>query len=237
MIRSSNMGKILVVEDDAAIAAGIVRGVKAAGFEVELATTGPLGLHAALHGKPDLIVLDLMLPEMRGDELLRQLRASSTVPVIVLTASGTLDDRLKAFGLGADDFLAKPFWFEELLARIRTRLRIQVETPHRIIAWSNAEIDLDARVARVNGKDVELTPSEFLLVAFLAERRNRAVSRMHLVEALGAGVSDRTVDSHLARARKKLGEAGSAIATVWGIGYRINIDETPRKERGEDPIG
>ena len=223
------MATILVVEDDPAIASNIVRGLKSAGFEVELATSGTAGLEIAVRTKPALVILDLMIPELHGHEVLTQLRAISTVPVIVLTASGTLDDRLKSFGLGADDFLAKPFWFEELLARVRTRLRIQIESPRRTVVWADAELDLDARIARTSGRDIELTPSEFLLVSFLAERRNRAVSRVHLADALGGGVSDRTIDSHIARARKKLGEAGNAITTVWGIGYRMNFEDGTRK--------
>lgn len=216
------MAKVLVVEDDPAIAAELVRGLTRAGYEVELATSGPMGLAAATASEPDLVVLDLMLPEMHGHEVLRKLRVRTQVPVIVLTAGGQLDARLLSFDLGADDFVAKPFWMEELVARVRTRLNQRATTQARTIAFGAVVLDLDARTASVSGEPVQLTPTEFSLVVFLAERRGRAVARGQLVDALGNDASARTIDSHVTRARKKLGPDGDAIKTVWGVGYRFD---------------
>jgi two-component system, OmpR family, response regulator len=215
---------LLVVEDDAGVATGLVRGLRAAGFEVELATNGLDGAKKALEGRFDAIVLDLMLPGESGFTILEQLQGRSSVPVIVLTAKTDLSDRLKCFGLGAADFIAKPFWMEELVARLRTRLRLGVDVPKRVIQWKKAVLDLDARTVTVEGSPAALTRHEFDVLAYLVERAGRAISRDQLAErTLGAfePADPRTVDTHVARIRKKLGDAGASIVTVWGIGYRF----------------
>ena len=217
--------RILLVEDDAGIASGVVRFLKRHGFEIELATDGLAGVRQFADFNPHLIILDLMLPELSGFQVLEAVRARSKVPVLVLTAHGELDARLKSFELGADDFLAKPFWLEELLARIKTRLQIRDEAPKRVIRWGQVVLDLDARTAAVGGAPAGLTPHEFDLLAYLVERPGRVVSRQQL-----SGVSNtpdderdpRTVDSHIVRVRKKLGPDADAIATVRGVGYRYD---------------
>ena len=217
--------RILVVEDDPPIAAGIVRGLKAEGFDIELANTGSQGLQLALSEAYDLIILDLMLPEQSGFEVLETLRVRSSMPVLVLTALTELEDRLACFGLGADDFMTKPFWMEELVARVRARLRIQVTQPHRRIAWANVVVDLDAREVQVDGDLASLTRIEFDLLAHLIVREGRAQTRRQLADAalpMDANTAPRTLDSHIARLRKKLGpDAARSIATVWGIGYQF----------------
>jgi DNA-binding response OmpR family regulator len=217
---------VLVVEDDPATAAGLVNGLRKAGFEVELASDGTAGARAALATPPDVIVLDLLLPGQSGFEVLEQLRSRASVPVIVLTALSDLSDRLRCFELGAADYVPKPFWVEEVVARIRSRLALRTARPSRLIRWADAEVDLDARTARVAGARVPLTKHEFHVLAYLLERRGRAVSRAHLLDhALDPFEerSDRTLDSHIARIRKKLGaEAACAIVTVWGVGYRFD---------------
>ena len=222
--------RVLVVEDDAGVAAGIVRGLRGAGFEVELATGGVAAARKALEQPFDAIVLDLMLPEQSGFDVLEQLRGRSSVPVLVLTARADLEDRLRCFGLGAADFIAKPFWMEELVARLRTRLRIAPEAPRRVIRWANVQVDLDARSVAADDAPVALTKHEFDVLAHLVERPDRAISREQLAEQALDPFEQRdvrTVDTHIARIRKKLGPAAAAhLATVWGIGYRFE----PAKE-------
>jgi DNA-binding response OmpR family regulator len=222
--------RVLVVEDDASTAAGIVRGLRAAQFEVELSTHGADAARRIVAEGYDAVVLDLMLPEQSGFDVLQRVRHRTRAPVIVLTARTDLPDRLRAFELGAADFVSKPFWIEELVARIRSRLRLAEDRPKRVVRWEGVALDLDARTAVVDGRAVALTPTEFTVLAFLVERPGRAVSRSTLAEQALAGSEPdepdaRTVDSHVARLRKKLGAGASAIATVWGIGYRFQPDE------------
>lgn len=166
---------VLVVEDDTGVAAGIVRGLRADGFEVELATNGSEGARKALSEPFDAIVLDLMLPEQSGVAILEQLQGRTSTPVLVLTAKADLSDRLRCFGLGAADFLTKPFWMEELVARLHARLRIQEAAPRRKVAWADAVLDLDGRTLIVGGDPVSLTRHEFDLLAYLVERPGRAI--------------------------------------------------------------
>jgi DNA-binding response OmpR family regulator len=224
--------RILVVEDEPAIASGIVRGLRAAGYEVELANDGAAAIRAAARQRPALIVLDLMLPEVTGYEFLEQVRSEPAIPVIVVTARTGLDDRLRCFGLGATDFLPKPFWMEELLARIQLRLATPGREAGHIVEWDDVLIDLDAREVRVGGSPAGFTPQEFEILSYLAQRPGRAVSRRLLAELSETGEDrdERTVDSHVARIRKKLGDASARISTVWGIGYRFD-----RRDAGAGP--
>jgi DNA-binding response OmpR family regulator len=223
--------RILVVEDDSAIAEGIVRGLRGAGFEVELVQDGSSGAERGLRPIFDLIVLDLMLPEIDGFSLLEIWRSRIATPVIVLTAMTDLDARLRAFGGGAVDYITKPFWIEELVARIHIRLQTRDSLPAKIITWDDVEVDLNARTVKVAQHPVAFTSHEFNVLAYLAERPGRTITRQLLAQhALSASgdVNDRTVDSHLARVRKKLGHTAAArIVTVWGIGYRFDPQETP----------
>lgn len=216
--------RILVVEDDASMAAGIVRGLRIAGFEVELATNGADGARRAIEGAFDLAVLDLLLPEQTGFAVLEQIQGRSAMPVIVLTARTELEDRLRCFGLGAADFVAKPFFMEELVARIRSRLSAREAAPKRIVRWCGVAVDLDARAVSVGVDQIELTRSEFDLLAHLVQRPGRAISRRQLAEQALVPFderAERTIDSHVARVRKKLGAGAACIVTVWGIGYRF----------------
>jgi two-component system OmpR family response regulator len=224
--------RILVIEDDPPVAGGLVRGLRVAGFAVELATDGTTGARLAVAGGVDAVLLDLMVPGLSGFEVLAALHGrASAPPVIVLTARVELDDRLRAFGLGAADFVPKPFWIEEIVARLRARLPGAAPArPARTIAWADVVVDLDARTLRVAGELVALTRVELDLLAYLVERPGRAIPREQLSRAV-AVVDDRedrderTVDSHVSRLRRKLGAAAAAIATVWGIGYRFDPPE------------
>jgi two-component system OmpR family response regulator len=219
---------VLVVEDDASTAAGIVRGLKALEFQVDLSTNGADGIRQILTDDYDVVVLDLNLPGQGGFEVLERVRHRSRSQVIVLTARTDLPDRLRAFELGAADFVGKPFWIEELAARIRSRLRLEDSRPNKVVSWSGVSVDLDARSVDVEGKSASLTPTEFSILAFLVQRTGRPVSRRSLAESVLASADEpdaRTVDSHVARLRRKLGPGAPAIVTVWGIGYRFDPEE------------
>lgn len=216
---------VLIVEDDAAVASGLVTGLKNVGFDVELSTDGEMGTKRALSGDFDLVILDLNLPERDGFGVLEALSGRISIPVIVLTARTELETRLKSFALGAVDYIPKPFWMEELVARIQSRLRLREDAPHRVISWANVVVDLDARTVNLDEEAVELTSHEFNVLAYLVERPDRAITRKQLADhALPESGSryGRTVDSHMCRIRNKLGdEASEHIKTVWGVGYKF----------------
>lgn len=222
---------VLVVEDDPTIAAHLVRGLKQRGFRVTLrgdgAGLGPL----VLADEPDCVVLDLMLPSVDGLTGLQSIRKVSAVPVIVLTAKDALDDRLRSFEAGATDYVAKPYFIEELAARIAVRVGRRREAPRQVLAFGPLTLDLDAHAVQVGGHDAGLTRHEFDLLAYLARRSGRAVSRRTLVDATlssyGEDRSDRIVDVHISRIRGKLGVAAAHLATVRGLGYRFDAEPRP----------
>jgi len=217
--------RVLVVEDDTHVAAGIVEGLREAGFHVHLAATAAAALRGAIHDGPHIVVLDLMLPDGHGFDVLRTLGERAGPPVIVLTAQSELDERVEAFKLGAVDFVPKPFFVRELIARIDARLRTGRSAPTPRVLWADAELDIGARLVTVSGKTVTLTEYEHDLLVYLATRARRAVSRAVLADVALDPLGERdarTVDSHVARLRRKLGAAGAAIVTVWGIGYRFD---------------
>jgi DNA-binding response OmpR family regulator len=217
--------RILAVEDDPRVATGIVAGVRDAGFDVELVTTGEAAVRAIVDGDFDLVVLDINLPDFDGFDVLRRISGKSTRPVIVLTARTELDERIQAFRLGAVDFVPKPFFMQELVARIEARLRIAKDLPARVVRWQSAVLDIDGRTLSIGDKPVQLTRHELDLLAYLALRPNRAVPRAVLAESVLdplAARDERTIDSHVAHIRKKLGAEGAALVTVWGIGYRFD---------------
>ena len=220
---------ILIVEDDAGVVEGLVRGLRKAGFRISLAMAGDQGLERILNEHFDLVLLDLMLPERTGFEVLEAIRTRVFVPVIVLSALTDLHARLKSFETGAVDFVPKPFFMEELVARIRSRLDLGRRSARRELTLADVVLDLDARVVRRDGVDLGLTGYEFNVLALLCQRAGRAQTRAQIADdALSedGDCSDRTVDSHISRIRKKLGpEAGGRIRTVWGIGYRCDLED------------
>jgi two-component system OmpR family response regulator len=223
--------RILIVEDDPGVVQGLSRGLQRAGFDTGIAMTGDDGLQRILSESFDLVLLDLMLPERTGFEVLDALRSRVSVPVVVLSARTELPARLSSFERGAIDFVPKPFFLEELVARIRARLALTHPVPRRALVIADVTLDLDARTARRGTEDLGLTTHEFNVLAFLRERAGRALTRTQIAEGAlpeSGERSDRTVDSHLSRIRKKLGPpAAELIETVWGIGYRC-IEEGAR---------
>lgn len=219
---------LLIVEDDLSVVQGLVRGLNKAGFTTSLAMDGNEGLARILREPFDLVLLDLMLPERGGLDILEAVSSRSSVPIIVLTARTDLPARLQSFQHGAIDFVPKPFFMEELVARIRARLALTAPAPARRVRLADVVLDLDARRVLRDGTDLGLTAHEFNLLAFLRERAGRTVTRAQLADhALpeDGERTDRTVDSHVSRIRKKLGKpAGACIRTVWGIGYTCDPD-------------
>src|SRR5690606_160124 len=215
--------RILVVEDDAQLGAQIVERLEREGFEVTWEKDGD----AAKRTDPRpfcLILLDLMLPGTYGLDVLKKVRASSDVPVLILTARDHPADRVRGLELGADDYVTKPFWPEELLARVRARIRRPVMARGERFVVGALAIDLAARRVEVAGEPVALTRVELDLLAVLARRPGQAVTRRALAEEVldpEREGGERTLDVHVSRLRKKLGPEGKRVATVWGIGYRL----------------
>jgi DNA-binding response OmpR family regulator len=222
---------ILVVDDDATVAEVVARYLQHEGFTVETVHDGRVALDRALASRPDLVVLDLMLPGMDGLEVCRRLRALAPVPVVILTARGQENDRIIGLDIGADDYVAKPFSPKELVARVRAVLR-RARGPLAAapagggpLVDGDLEVDVAARQARQAGHVVSLTAREFELLAFLARHPRQAFSREEILESVwGYRYGDTsTVTVHVRRLREKIEPDPSdprRIATVWGVGYR-----------------
>jgi len=219
--------RVLVVEDNADLAYGLRNNLEIEGYEVEIASDGATGLQRARDSSPDLVILDLMLPQMDGFRVLRELRAASlTMPVLILTARGEESDKVRGLKLGADDYVTKPFGLLELLARVEALLRRKTSAPE-IARFGNVEIDRAARTIARDGQPVDLAPKEYDLLLALFDRNGAAVSRLELMRQVW-GYSDsvitRTIDTHIAELRRKLERDPAApqlILTVRKTGYRI----------------
>ena len=215
---------VLIVEDEPEIAQGVIDFLRHAGYRTVHAEDGLRALEVFFHERPDLVVLDLMLPKLHGLEVLRLIRDGHATPVVILTAKGRQDDRLRGFELGADDYVVKPFWPKELVARVDAVLRRVKAVPEQpeLRGANGLRLDLEARTAHLGEARLELRPVEFdLLAAFLRAPR-KVFSRAVLLEAVAGPDSDtleRTVDAHVTNLRRKLGE-GHGIETVHGLGYR-----------------
>lgn len=224
--------KILVIDDEPGILNLVSSYLKAEGYEVLTATDGTSGLKSARTFKPDLIVLDVMLPGMDGIELLSRLRRKSDVYVILLTARTEETDKVIGLTVGADDYVTKPFSPRELVARVKAALRrIQAGAGSGgeggVLSFHHIWIDVDARVVKVDEHPVELTSVEFDLLKALAENRGRVLSREQLLEKVWGGEyfgELRVVDVHLGHVRQKLGNP-DLIVTVRGVGYRFEDED------------
>ena len=224
---------VLVVEDEPDIRNLIVHHLTREGFRCRTAASGPEALARVRSSPPDLVVLDLMLPEMDGLEVCRRLRgdpATAALPLIMLTAKTDEVDRIVGLELGADDYLAKPFSPKELVARVRAVLRRARPTPlSRPINVGEVSLDAARHSVTVGGRPVELTPKEFDLLQTLLEAAGRVLSREHLLNrvwgyARADEIESRTVDVHIRRLRAKLGAEERRIATIKGVGYRFDTD-------------
>jgi two-component system alkaline phosphatase synthesis response regulator PhoP len=222
------MTKILVVDDEPSITNLVSAYLKSEGYEVFVASDGNAGLKAARAFKPDLVILDVMLPGMDGVELLSRLRRESDVYVIMLTAKTEETDKIVGLSVGADDYVTKPFSPRELVARVKAALR-RIETgaglagERSVFSFKHIRIDVDARKVTVDENPIALTTVEFDLLKALAENRGRVLSREQLLEKVWGGDyfgEIRVVDVHLGHVRQKFGR-DDLIATVRGVGYRF----------------
>ena len=230
------MPKVLIVEDEPGLLEGLAHNFKFEGYEVVTAADGKEGLKLALKERPDLIVLDLMLPEKDGFEVLREYRQrNATSPVLILTARSLESDLIQGFDLGADDYLTKPFSVAELMARARALLKRAPQTeegealPPGTLTFGDVVMDLTSREVKKSGQAVQLAFKEFELLKYLVMRRGKTVSREELLAEIwgvdpDSGVTTRTVDTHIANLRGKLGGGEvhpNFIATVHKVGYKF----------------
>lgn len=227
--------RVLIVEDEPGLVESISYALETEGFEVLRAETGRQGLEMARTGKPDIMLLDLMLPTMSGLDVCRQVRTFSDVPIIMLTAKDSEADKVTGLELGADDYLTKPFSMRELVARIRAQVRRSSRSgvlagSNEVIRGGPIEVDIDAHAVRVSGDEVELRPKEFDLLESLMRRKNRLAARHVLIdEVWGPSYfgDTKTLDVHIKRLRSKVEADPSEpkhILTVRGLGYKF-VDE------------
>ena len=218
-------GLICVIEDEAVIAGAIAARLKAEGFDVEVAADGESGVELCDRIRPDLVVLDLMLPGLDGLEVCRRVQRDRPVPVLMLTARAEEADVLVGLGVGADDYMTKPFSPRELVARIKALLRRIERRPApagELVQVGAVELDPRARRVTVDGEAAHLTPTEFDLLTVLAARPGAVLSREQLLAEVWGwrdGSGPRTVDSHIRGLRRKLG--AGRVRTVHGIGYAL----------------
>lgn len=217
------MSRILIVEDETRIASFIEKGLTANGFTTSVAHTGADGLIMAGGGEVDLLILDLGLPDRDGFEVLQEFRSRNTsLPVIVLTARDGVGDKVKGLEGGADDYVTKPFSFDELLARVRLRLRGDRAPEQTVLHAGEAALDLRTRRINVNGKDIELTAREFVLAETFFRHVGQVLSREQLLSHVWGYDYDpgsNIVDVYVAYLRRKIGD--DLIKTVRGMGYRL----------------
>ena len=236
------MATILLVEDELEMARVVRRELEANGYRVVHAADGVAALEQQARQDPDLVILDWMLPTLDGLEVLRRIRQRSTVPILMLTARGEEVDRVIGLEVGADDYVPKPFGMRELVARVRALLRRiahvqeileQDRSGAKAVVWYGPlQLDPQAYTATRGGEALSLTRTEFDLLHLMMRNPGRAFSRAYLLDTVWGQnyvSGDRAVDNAILRLRKKLGDLGEAIETVWGIGYRLLPEEEARE--------
>lgn len=227
----SDPSTILIVEDEQDIRELIAENLELAGMRPIEAADGLKALRAAREQLPDLILLDLMLPEMDGYSVLRQLRENrhtANIPIIMLTAKGAQDERIEGLAMGADDYVAKPFSPKELVLRVQAVLR-RAASDSGVMAHGPFRLDKNQLRLSVQGDEIELTATEFKLLLCLMETPGESIDRAELLKRVwgyGDHIQTRTLDTHVKRLREKLGEEGDHIETVRGVGYRLSAAES-----------
>lgn len=224
--------KILIIEDDQKIVRLLEQYLGGFGYEVFSSLEPLAGIEMIVRHKPDLVILDIMLPNIDGFEACRRIRRDNNVPIIMLTARGDVSDRIVGLELGADDYLAKPFEPRELVARIETILRrVQYTERSPVLKTGALEIDVETQTARSEGELLELTTKEFELLVLFVRNKGRVLSRSQIMDQLSGAnweAFDRSIDVSISRLRKKLAsakESPSYIKTIWGAGYKFAADE------------
>jgi len=230
-----NKQKVLVIDDEANVCELVSLYFEKAGYDVACAFNGSEGLDKVRQERPDIIVLDLMLPGMDGLDVCKEIRKTSNVPIIMLTARVDEVDRVLGLEIGADDYVTKPFSPRELLARIKAVLRRAAYVPdpdeQQVLTLPRVSISRVSREVVIGDEHMELTPKEFDLLWFLASNRNRVFTREQLLEQVWAYQEfygdERTVDQHIKRLRRKIEIPGGPcrITTIWGVGYKFEIRE------------
>ncbi|MBF4482291.1 MAG: response regulator transcription factor [Dehalococcoides mccartyi] len=220
--------KILIADDENKIAEILKAYLEREGFKVSVTYTGKEALAKFREENPDLIILDLMLPEISGWDVCREIRKESRVPIIMLTARDELTDKLIGLEIGADDYMTKPFEAKELVARAKVQLRRSEHTPasESVLVIDRLEIDKERRLVKMDGENIDLTATEFDILANLAASPGRVFSRMQILDKLGEAYEgyERTIDSHIKNLRKKIEpdpESPAYILTVHGVGYKM----------------
>jgi DNA-binding response OmpR family regulator len=227
---NARLGRVLVVEDDPGIALQLVRGLTRAGYETGSVTTGQAALDWPV---PDLVLLDLGLPDIDGIEVCRRLRQACDAAIIVVTARGEESDRVLALDEGADDYLIKPFGLQELLARIRAVLRRSRQPAGQVLQHGALTVDLRTHKVTVSGQQIAMTPKEFAILECLASDPGRVVSRQEILERAWDEHwygPTKVLDVHMAALRRKLGDPG-IVETVYGHGFRLA--DAGRGDQGE----
>jgi DNA-binding response OmpR family regulator len=225
------MDRILIIEDDREISNMLAEFLGQSGFETAAAGNGVDGLSRAAAGGFSLVLLDIMLPYKSGDEVLAELRRVCDVPVIVLSAKGSTQSKVELLNLGADDYLAKPFDLQELLARINANIKRcsgKASPSARRVVCGDLEIDTERKAAAVRGSDLRLTAKEYAILELMAANRAKVFSKQNLYESVWGepyAYDSDTINTHVSNLRKKLKDAGGAdcVETVWGIGYRLKL--------------
>ena len=231
------MTSVLLVDDERDLLSLLDFNLRAAGFDTLLATNGEQAMSQLRRRLPDLVLLDVMLPDVSGTEICRQVKGDPRtrhIPVVMLTAKGEEVDRVVGFEIGADDYVTKPFSVRELILRLKAVLRRSgsgrpLERPPEAVG--PIRVDIDAHRAYVDGAEIQLTPLEFKLLTTLMSRLGRVQSREQLLEdvwEMSAEVETRTVDTHVKRLREKLGSGRDLLETVRGIGYRL-VDSSEKR--------
>lgn len=222
------MSRILIVEDEERIASFLAKGLRAQGYVTDIAATGNEGLARALSGDADLVILDIGLPDRDGFSVLRELRQyDRRLPVVILTARDDVEDKVAGFDEGANDYVTKPFKFDELLARVRVRLREGERAPaETVMRVGDLALDLRTRCARVGQREVELSAREFALAELLFRHPGQVLSREQILNNVwgyGFDPGSNIVDVYIGYLRKKLGR--DSITSVRGMGYRLEKKE------------
>lgn len=230
------MQRILIVEDDEAIAQLEKDYLEVNNYEVTVENNGEVGLKRAIEGDYDLFILDLMLPQMDGFEVCQKIREVKNTPILLVSAKKDDIDKIRGLGLGADDYITKPFSPGELVARVKAHMSrferlvgSNASGKKNVIEIRGLRIDTDSRIVSVNGEDVQLSSKEFELLLFLVENPNRVISKEELFQAIWGQASfgdAKTVTVHIKKVREKIEIDSSKpqyIETIWGIGYRFRV--------------
>ena len=225
--------RILLVEDESRIREMVREYLENEGFVITEAVDGADGLDKFKGSEFDMLVLDVMLPKIDGWSVCREVRRTSTIPILMLTARGEEYDRLFGFELGVDDYIVKPFSPKELVARMKAVLRRSSNSANNTSAvdlfeYRSLSVNINSRKVTISGKNIEMTPKEFDLLSFFVKNRDRVFTREQLLDKVWGyefGGDYRTVDTHVKMLRESLGEFRNLLVTVWGVGYKFEMEE------------